>query len=460
MGRYATYPEYKNSEVDWLGEIPAHWDVRKLKYVSSVQPSNVDKKAEENELAVFLCNYTDVYNNEEIRSNIDFMRATATQREIDKFLIREGDVIVTKDSESREDIAVPAYVAEDLEDTLCGYHLTHIRPVDVIGKFLFRLFESTRFNGQFVVGANGVTRFGLPQHIIDNAFIALPPLPEQRAIARFLDHKTAQIDALIAKKEALLARLAAKRTALISHAVTKGLDPDAPMQDSGIEWLGEIPSHWRVLQLRRFGGLVQTGPFGSQLHSHEYVEGGFPVVNPANISDGHIVPNLQMTVDDETRKRLSRHVLQVGDIVLGRRGELGRAAYVGKREAGWLCGTGSILIRVSNPLLEPEYLDNYIRLPLIKDYLTVESVGSTMDNLNTDIINRLPVLVPPHTEQAEIVDHCGTVMVDLEYQTTRVQQAIDKLRQYRTALITHAVTGKIDVRTVPIPPLGSDAPFK
>ena len=244
MSRYQKYPAYKDSGVEWIGDIPEHWEVKRLKFVSIVQPSNVDKKTNDGEFPVLLCNYSDVYNNFEIDSTLDFMQATATQEEIGKFHLSEGDVIVTKDSETPYDIAVPSYVKECFNNVICGYHLTQIKPKTIFGKYLFRLFQSTQFNAQFIVRANGVTRFGLPQYVINNAFIIKPLLEEQQAIANFLDRKTAQIDELIAKKESLLKKLHEKSIALIIQAVTKGLDLSVPMKDAGVEWIDVIPEHW------------------------------------------------------------------------------------------------------------------------------------------------------------------------------------------------------------------------
>jgi len=231
------YGSYKKSCSLWLGDIPSHWDLKKLKFLATVQPSNVDKKSVDGEAPVILCNYTDVYKNEYIDSRLDFMQATATADEIDKFSVDVGDVIVTKDSETPDDIAVPACVTEQVEGLLCGYHLTQIKPIDLDGRFLFRLFQSKGFNAQFIVAANGVTRFGLPQYAIANAFSPIPPLDEQITIARFLDFKTAQIDTLISvmggsgsssqkheKKLSMVTLLQEYRSALITNAVTGKID--------------------------------------------------------------------------------------------------------------------------------------------------------------------------------------------------------------------------------------------
>lgn len=170
------YSKYKDSGLPWLGYLPEHWKVKKLKFVATIQPSNVDKKTFDNEIPVLLCNYSDVYKNKWITNEIDFMEATATQKEIRKFSLLKGDIIITKDSEIQYDIAVPALVNENLKNVICGYHLTQIRPKNLDGNFLFHLFQCKRFNGQFVVNANGVTRFGLPSRSINDAFIGFPPL--------------------------------------------------------------------------------------------------------------------------------------------------------------------------------------------------------------------------------------------------------------------------------------------
>jgi len=167
----------KDSGVEWVGEIPENWKVTKLKKISDVRVSNVDKKSDEAEPEVLLCNYIDVYNNEFITSKINFMKATASLEQIKKFTLKKEDVIITKDSEEPTDIAVPALVNENLEGVVCGYHLALIRPniKVIIGRFLLRQFQTKSINEQFVIAANGVTRFGLKTSRILNANFVVPP---------------------------------------------------------------------------------------------------------------------------------------------------------------------------------------------------------------------------------------------------------------------------------------------
>ena len=216
----------KDSGVEWLGDVPEGWKLRKLKHVAKINLSNVDKKTKEDEDSVKLCNYVDVYKNDYINSDINFMEATASPNQIDKFALREGDVLITKDSESWEDIAVPAYIPTDLEDVICGYHLAHIRPDHVVvnGEYIFRSFSAICLNYQFKVEANGITRFGIGKYPIDNSLFLVPPINEQKSIAAFLDRETGCIDTLTIKLSESISKLREYRTALISAAVTGKID--------------------------------------------------------------------------------------------------------------------------------------------------------------------------------------------------------------------------------------------
>jgi hypothetical protein len=162
--KWPCYPAYKPSEMAWVRRLPEHWRVFRLKNVASVRFSTVDKKTEEGETPVRLCNYTDVYNNDRIVDDPEFMQATATADEIARFTLKKGDVLITKDSEEWNDIAVPAYVTADMPGVLCGYHLAHIRPyaTSLDGAYLSRAFTADGVRQQFHVGANGITRYGLP----------------------------------------------------------------------------------------------------------------------------------------------------------------------------------------------------------------------------------------------------------------------------------------------------------
>jgi len=188
----------KDSGVEWLGKVPAHWRVRRLRNIANMRVSNVDKLVKEGEMPVsFSGNYVDVYKNDCIDAQMDFMRATATDEEIKRFRLAKGDVLITKDSETWDDIGVPALVTNPAPDLVSGYHLALLRPSvgKIAGAYLFHALQSKGLAYQFHVKAKGVTRYGLAHSDIKSVWLPLPPLSEQTAIAEYLDGITANIDA-------------------------------------------------------------------------------------------------------------------------------------------------------------------------------------------------------------------------------------------------------------------------
>lgn len=445
--RLKPYPDYKDSGIEWLGEIPAHWEVKRLKMLAAVELSNVDKKSVEGEQSVRLCNYTDVYYHERITADMDFMAATATPEQVRRFSLRARDVLITKDSESWMDIAVPAVIAEDLPGVLCGYHLAHIRPgAGVDGVFLSRVLGANGPRDQFQVAANGITRFGLGGDAIRTSLFAMPPGPEQRAIAAFLDRETARIDALLEKKEQLIGLLQEQRGALITRAVTKGLDANVPMNDSGVEWLGEIPAHWGttfldklVDPLRRITyGIVQPG---------EPDPDGILMVRGQNYSRGWSRPEEIFRVSPDIEGPYRRARLKSGDIVMTIVGAgTGNIAVVPE----WLEGANLTQTTARIALDVRKASNRYFAYQMqsvvgtVSVELTVK--GAAQPGLNLGHISKYRVVVPPLAEQREIADYLDGETSRFDALVAKIEEAIDRLKELRSALISAAVTGKIDVR--------------
>ena len=216
----------KPSGVEWIGDIPEHWDVRRLRTLAVVRASGVNKHVVEDEIPVMLCNYVDVYKNDRITESLDFMKATATSEEIEVFELKAGDVIITKDSESWNDIAAPAFVPDTLQGVICAYHLALIRPFskEIESEFLFRAFLSDPVADQFRIAAAGVTRFGLARGAIKGAFFPLPPLDEQQSIIAHINEKCAEISQTISRAEREIDLIQEYRTRLISDVVTGKVD--------------------------------------------------------------------------------------------------------------------------------------------------------------------------------------------------------------------------------------------
>lgn len=439
--RFPPYPEYKESGVDWLRDVPAHWEMKRLKTVATVQLSNVDKHSEEGQGPVKLCNYVDVYYNDVITADLDFMNATATPDQMRRFRLRVGDVLVTKDSESWTDIAVPAVVAEDLPNVLCGYHLAHIRPAPGLdGRFLARQFAAIGARDQFHVAANGITRFGLGGGALRGAFFAIPPIDEQQAIADFLDRETAKIDALVARKERLIELLQEKRTALITRAVTRGLDLNVPMKDSGVEWLGEIPVHWDAGALSRWWTVLdckhRTVPFlneGIAVASIGEVQGLRVDLSDAN----------RTSIEEYKRMIEGGREPRIGDIIYSRNATVGEAAIVDNNDAFCIGQDVSLIRSVSD---EPLFLLHTLRSGVVLAQLEALMVGSTFKRINVGQIKKFFIAVPPKSEQEDIAQYAQGIYNATGSLANRVREAIDHLREFRAALISAAVTGKIDVR--------------
>jgi type I restriction enzyme S subunit len=316
------------------------------------------------------------------------------------------------------------------------------------GKYLFRLFQSKGFNAQFTVAANGVTRFGLPQYAIANAFAPVPPIDEQKTIARFLDFKTAQIDALIAKKQALLDKLAEKRTALISHAVTKGLDSSVPMRDSGVAWLGEIPAHWNISRLRFVSYGIEQG-WSPQCNNQPANAEQWGVLKVGCVNGDSFDENENKALPDDLEPKV-HYEIRNGDILVSRANTkelLGSAALVKNvRPRLLLCDK---LYRITpNPLVNSDYLVRLLRSSIARYQYERNATGTSgsMQNIGQDTLKDLSIPLPPKSEQERIAQYLERMFSESAETWRRIQEAIEKLQEYRSALITNAVTGKIDVR--------------
>lgn len=409
---FPRYPSYKHSGVEWLGQVPERWEVKPLKRACHVFPSNVDKKSYDGETAVRLCNYTDVYYNDTITAGMEFMAATASSEQIAKFTLRAGDTIITKDSETADDIAIGAYVPADLPGVICGYHLSMVRPMPgTCGAFTKRLFDSIYAKSCFAVLANGLTRVGLGQYELDNVKLPFPPIAEQHAIAAFLDRETGKIDELVAQQRRLMELLKEKRQAVISHAVTRGLNPAAPLKPTGIEWLGDVPTHWRVGKCGFYLKILSGFAFPSSGFSED--ERNTKLLRGINVGVSRLKWDETVFWQRVPADGFDVYEMRAGDLVIGMdRPMIAEGMRVAKvKESDLPC---LLLQRV--PHISPEQIYNFV------------------------------IPVPPICEQNEIADFISDEAAQFDALIAEAQRAIDLLQERRTALISAAVTGQIDVR--------------
>ncbi|MCW5635697.1 MAG: restriction endonuclease subunit S [Rubrivivax sp.] len=416
-----------------------------MKYTCDVLPSNVDKKSYEGEAPVRLCNYTDVYYNEAITPGMSFMEASASPEQIAKFSLRAGDTVITKDSETADDIAIAAHVPLDLPGVVCGYHLAIVRPTTSIdGRFVKRLFDSHYLRSRFETLANGLTRVGLSQDALANVVIPRPPADEQAAIATFLTRETAKIDALIAEQEKLIALLAEKRQATISHAVTRGLDPDVPMKDSGVPWLGEVPARWRVVPLMHLTEASRPIMYGIVLPGPD-VEDGIPILKGGDVKPHRLKLELLNRTTPEIEAPYARARLRPRDIVYSIRGTIGEAELVPNELEG--ANITQDVARVAPALgVSAEWLLQALKSDPVFVQLEQRSLGAAVRGINIFELKRARIPVPPPSEQERIAAFLEAESRKLDNLQRDAERSITLLRERRSALITAAVTGQIDVR--------------
>jgi type I restriction enzyme, S subunit len=397
--------------------------------------SNVDKVQADDEMPIRLCNYTDVYNNEFITLGLDFMQATATDAEISNFRLVVDDVIITKDSESWDDIGVPALVRETASDLVCGYHLALLRPRkgQLEGAFLFRCLQAKPVRVQLELAANGVTRFGIPKSDIGAMSLPVPPLPRQRAIADYLDSETAWIDALVSAKERMLALLAEKRRALITRAVTRGLDPHAPLRDSGVPWLGEIPVHWETERSR---WLFRERDIRSETGSEE-------LLTVSHLTG--VTPRTEKDVNMfEADTNEGYKLCEPGDLVINT-----LWAWMGAMGVAPMRGIASPAYNVyePGPRLLPAYIDALVRMPVFAQEVMRYSKGvwSSRLRLYPEGFFEVYLPVPPLNDQRAIVECIVRETAMLDSVRVATERTITLLKERRSALIAAAVTGQLEL---------------
>lgn len=278
--------------------------------------------------------------------------------------------------------------------------------------------------------------------------LELPPMRAQRAIADFLDQETERIDRLVEKKRRLIELLEEKRTALISHAVTKGLDPTVPMKDSGIPWLGEIPAHWDAVPLRRHLASITDGPFGSSLTSSHYAPEGARVIRLGNVGQGEFLGEDEAFITMDYYQELIGHAVKAGDIVIAGLGDerrtLGRACLVPDELGPAIVKADCFRVRMTGAV-DHTFLADYLSSGPGAVGAWLLARGTTRQRINTQVARDLPIPVPPAPEQRIIAKELFKRGIKFTAAVSKVQDQLNKLAEYRQALITTAVTGQIEV---------------
>lgn len=369
----------------------------------------------------------------------------------DKVALQPGDLVIEKSGGGDKQLVGRAVLFNEISPSVCSNFLARARPSAKSDSAFLNYLLLAIYNGRgtwsHIKQSTGIQNLDLPSYL--NIRVTLPPLETQHRIAWFLDDKTARIDALIEKKRALLDGLAEKRQALITHAVTKGLNPDAPMKDSGIDWLGQIPMHWEVKTLKRsvedFDGL-QMRPFGGMLTDLPEEETGFKLYGQENTISGDFTAGSRW-IETERYLALRRYELLEGDLVITRKGSLGSCRRVPAGIVSGIMDSDTIRIRPdSKSLFSGWALLLLHEASFVAAQIDATRRGAILSGLNTTVVGSLLLTIPPVDEQVVIIECIKATSVgSMEDAAAKITKAIGYLAEYRAALITAAVTGQLDV---------------
>ena len=421
---WKAYLEYKQSGVEWLGDVPEHWIYGRLgDYVKLINGFPFDSQNFDREVGTPLIRIRDILNN--------FTEVNWAGKDITEAAVRAGDILIGMDGDFN--VAWWSGPRAMLNQRVCC-----LRAKDILNqRYLFYLV------GYPLRVINDVTYATTVKHLssfdVLKIRLLLPRYSEQTAIAAFLDRETARIDFLIEKKQRQIELLQEKRSALISHAVTKGLDPNVKMKDSGVEWLGEIPEHWEVKSIRRIAKAVKTGGTPAGAEEMHFDQTGFNWYTP---SDFHV---------DVTLSGSSRRLSEIGKkevrlfpamtvMMVGIGATIGKVALSLEPSS---CNQ-QINAIVCNSKMTPKFLTYLLRI--MRAYIFRCGKFTTLPIINQEDTKALIITCPPLPEQDVIVSILDNETERTDALIGKIQMSIDKLREYRTALISAAVTGKIDVR--------------
>lgn len=447
--RFRRYPEYKDAGVEWLEQIPAHWEIERLGLaVSGCQNGVWGEEADGTYITV--CVRVADFDRVQFRVSLD--RPTMRSIEPRKFethRLEKEDLLLEKSGGGEKQPVGAVVIYEHGECAVCsnfvarmpvanGYHPRYL-------VYLHAALYAAGINTRSIKQSIGIQNLDSTSYL--NESVGFPKEREQRTIAEFLDRETAKIDGLVARKERLIELLQEKRTALITRAVTRGLDPKAPMKVSGVEWLGEIPTHWEVRPLKSISDL-QTGLTLGKIYKTEAMTTR-PYLRVANVQDGYLALDDIAEVEVPVRE-VSRFELQAGDVLMTEGGDfdkLGRGHVWNEQLAQCLHQNHIFAVRPRRDALTSHFLALVMSSAYGRAYFTATSKQSTnLASTNSTKLRNLAVPLPGLDDQVVITRWTVHETAKIDSLIGKVRQAINHLKEFRTALISAAVTGKIDVR--------------
>ena len=443
MSRFSPYPEYKDSGVEWLGEVPKEWVVSKLGYFFAEPPCYGVLVPDFDADGVPMLRITDM-ESEHIDSTGLTTISPALSRQYARTIVQVGDVVLSLVGT----IGKAFEVTQRLEGVNLSRAIARLQlKSDTLPRYLCWIFQSEAFSHFTDLVCRGTAQRVLNISDLVAFRFTFPHYKDQVALSAFLDHETSRIDALVAEQQRLIELLKEKRQAVISHAVTKGLDPDVTMKDSGVEWLGKVPAHWVVGPLRWYA-TIQGGVAKGKGYSDDTPTVDLPYLRVANVQDGHVDLSSVNTVT-VALSEVERYRLHPGDVLMNEGGDndkLGRGTVWEGEIADCLHQNHVFAIRPNDHLL-PHWLSMFTGSKAARSYFYLYSKQSTnLASVSSSNVMSCPIPLPPREEQRQVLDFLGRETARIENLILEGEKAISFLQERRSALISAAVTGKIDVR--------------
>lgn len=429
------HQEYRDTGIEWVGAAPSHWSVQKLKTL--VARKTETGKPEETVLSLYRDygvipkdSRSDNYNR--TSDNTDSYRVVAKDDlVVNKMKAWQGSLAVS----THDGIISPAYFVYRITDS------------QIYPRFLHYALRNPSYIPEYKRLSGGIRpgQWDLSPEAFSQVLFLIPPYSEQVTISEFLDEKTAEIDSLIEKTEKSIVLLEEYRKSVISEAVTKGLDVDASMKDSGIDWIGEIPSHWSSDSLSRSMDVITNGFVGPTRNLFQ--ETGIRYIQSLHVADGSLdFEKRPYYVSEEWSTKHNRSILKEGDVLVVQTGAIGNVAYVDSEFEGCNCHA-LIILRSSNRVLG-KYLYYCLSSVRGKDALLMTKTGATHPHLNSTKVCHIDIPIPPMKEQESIAAHLDSLFAVIKPVISEKRDTVTKLKELRRSLISEAVTGKIEVPEV------------
>ena len=433
--------EMKDSGIEWIGEIPSDWSIGRIKYNFYLKGRIGWQGLKANEFiddGPFLVTGTD-FENGSVNWSTCYHISEERYMEAPEIHVENGDLLITKDGT----VGKVAYINNKPEKVSLNSHLLIIRPSNQLycNKFLFWVIQSPVFDKYFLLSQNGTIMASLSQEKINNFSFPLPSIETQQHIATYLDRKCSQIDAIIARQQEVIEKLKAYKLSVISEAVTKGLDPNVPMKDSGVEWIGEIPKNWETSKLKFMGHFVN----GYAFPSSSFTDDGVRVMKIANIQPMEISWTDESYVDVSEYDKLPMYRVEQGDLVFA----LTRPIINGGIKVAIFDGKEKVLLNQRNAMFKGlsrvlplwMYYVMQNQMYVQKFALYIDGTGQ-QPNISTNEISEIEIPVPPIEVQKQIIIKLNEVMASIEKLVSLKEQVIKKLTDYKKSLIYEVVTGK------------------